>query len=79
MIECLAPRSMKTYRVSKYASRISDTDMKFLRNVHLDLFPAGENAYLKTKALRVRTKENIAFCNTISSGLTKPREHTDGE
>ena len=33
---------------------------------------------LKKKPI-ARTHENITFCNTISTGLAKPQEHTDGE
>ena len=34
--------------------------------------------YLKTEKI-ARTRENITFCNIISSGFAKPQEHTERE
>ena len=45
----------------------------------LKLFSAGIDSILKKKKKIARTRENITFCNTISSGFAKSQEHTDGE
>ena len=37
----------------------------------------GRESILKNKEKSIQ--ENIAFCNTISSGFVKPKEHTDGK
>ena len=37
----------------------------------------GRESILKNKEKSIQ--ENIAFCNTISSGFVKPEEHTDGK
>ena len=34
--------------------------------------------HLKTEKI-ARTHENTTLCNTISSGFTKPQEHTERE
>ena len=58
--------------------KLENTKNKVFKTVSLELFSTVETVYMKTKKI-ARTYENITFCNTISSGFTKPREHTDRE
>ena len=58
--------------------RIENTQNKVLKTVSLELSSAGDSMYLKTEKI-ARTRENITFCNTISSGFAKPQEHTERE
>ena len=58
--------------------KLENTKDKVFKTVSLELFFTVETVYMKTKKI-ARTYENITFCNTISSGFTKPQEHTDRE
>ena len=48
---------------------------------HLKSYFLRERQYTwkKKKNKIARIYENITFCNTVSSSLAKPKEHTDGE
>ena len=52
--------------------------MTVLRDVSLELL-LQEQSILWNKENSARTKENIAFCNRISSGFAKLQEHFDEE
>ena len=71
-----APRFMKTHSIT---IRLKNNGYpgEDLEKRNSGVIFCGRESILKNKEKSIQ--ENIAFCNTISSGFVKPEEHTDGK
>ena len=71
-----APRFMKTHSIT---IRLKNNGYpgEDLEKRNSGVIFCGRESILKNKEKSIQ--ENIAFCNTISSGFVKPKEHTDGK